>query len=309
MRQPPLPDRRSRRPLALAVAAGLVLVAWVGCHNGSRDAGTMTSAGVVHLQTGEFDRAIRDFDRALVLDPGLVAAWRQRALAYRGKGDYERALADLEQAILLAPSDPRFYTDRGVTYELLGDYSSAIRDFSRAIAFRPNHAPALEGRGRTYFYLGNFAQAAADLQRGLALDSTDAFGALWLHLARRRLRQDDRQDLIAHAALIDSVQWPAPLIRYMLGTVPTDSLRALAARAALNGKSHGCVVSFYLGEVALMNEDSTGAVSLFDEARTTCPRELNEQRAAVAELQRMARLPALTERSGAASQAPAITTR
>src|SRR4051812_38214090 len=165
-----LPNRRSRRPLALALAAGLILVAWVGCHNGSRDAGALTSAGVTHLQMREYDRAVRDFDRALALDPGLVVAWRQRALAYRAKGDYERALADFEQALLLAPSDPRLYTERGVTYELLGDYTSAIRDFSRAIAFRPNHAPAIEARGRTHFYLGNFAQAAADLQRGLALD-------------------------------------------------------------------------------------------------------------------------------------------
>ena len=88
----------------------------------------------------EHERAIRDFDRALVLEPGLVVAWRQRALAYRGKGDYERALADFEQAILLAPSDARLYTDRAVTYEFLGDYPNAIRDFNRAIALKPNFA-------------------------------------------------------------------------------------------------------------------------------------------------------------------------
>src|SRR6187551_2456021 len=103
MASPRLPNRRSRRPLALAVSAGLILVAWVGCHNGSRDAGALTSAGVTHLQMRQ----------------------------------YERAIADFEQAILLAPSDARLYTDRAVTYELLGDYSSAIRDFNRAIAFKP----------------------------------------------------------------------------------------------------------------------------------------------------------------------------
>jgi len=305
MRSPRLPNRRSRRPLALAVAAGLVLVAWVGCHNGSRDAGVMTSAGATHLQMREYERAIRDFDRALALDPGLVAAWRQRALAHRGKGDYERALADLEQAILLAPSDPRFYTDRGVTYELLGDYSSAIRDFSRAIAFKPNHAPALEGRGRTHFYLGNFAQAASDLQRGLALDSADAYGAIWLHFARQRLRQDDRADFVAHAALVDSTKWPAPLLRYLMGDLTADSLRTLAASAQLDGRSQSCVVSFYLGEEALLNGEAPSAVSWFDETRATCPKEMSEHRAAVAELQRMGRPPLLTERSGSTGPAPA----
>ncbi|MFL5618706.1 MAG: tetratricopeptide repeat protein [Gemmatimonadaceae bacterium] len=304
-----LPNRRSRRPLALAIAAGLILVAWIGCHNGSRDAGALTSAGVTHLQMRQYERAIRDFDRALALEPGLVVAWRQRALAYRSKGDYERALADFEQAILLAPSDARLYTDRGVTYELLGDFASAIRDFNRAIAFKPNHAPAIESRGRTYFYLGNFAQAAADLQRGLALDSADVYGALWLHLARQRLRQDDSEDFAAHAALADSTRWPAPIVRYMLGGLNADSLRALAATAELNGQSQRCVVSFYLGEEALLSGETSSAGGLFDETRTTCPKELSEHRAAVAELRRMGRLSVLTERSDSASGAAAITTR
>ena len=309
MAREPLPNRRSRRPLALAVAAGLILVAWVGCHNGSRDAGALTSAGVTHLQMREYDRAVRDFDRALALDPGLVVAWRQRALAYRAKGDYERALADFEQALLLAPSDPRLYTERGVTYELLGDYTSAIRDFSRAIAFRPNHAPAIEARGRTHFYLGNFAQAAADLQRGLSLDSADAFGALWLHLARQRLRQDDSQDFEARAVLANSGQWRAPLVRYMLGKLPGDSLRALAAKLQHDGQSQGCVVAFYLGEEALLKGEEANAAALFEETRTTCPRELSEHRAAVAELRRMNRQPALTERSETAAEASVGSTR
>ena len=230
-------------------------------------------------------------------------------MAYRGKGDYERALADFEQAILLAPSDARLYTDRGVTYELLDDYTSAIGDFNRAIAVKPNHAPAIEGRGRTYFYLGNFAQAAADFQRGLAVDTADGYGALWLHLARRRLRQDDSEDFVSHASRIDGSRWPAPLVSYMLGGLPLDSVRALAAASELNGHSQRCVVSFYLGEESLFEGEESRAASLFDETRTTCPREFNEHRAAVAELRRMARTPLLTGGPDSASGAPAITTR
>jgi lipoprotein NlpI len=304
-----LPNRRSRRPLALAIVAGLILVAWIGCHNGSRDAGALTSSGVTHLQMREYERAIRDFDRALALEPGLVVAWRQRALAYRSKGDYERALADFEQAILLAPSDARLYTDRGVAYELLGDYSSAIRDFDRAIAFKPNHASAIEGRGRTNFYLGNFAQAAADLQRGLALDSADVYGVLWLHLARQRLHQDDNEDFAAHAAVVDSTRWPGPIVRYLLGGLASDSLRVLAAAAELDGQGQRCAVAFYLGEEALLRGDSVAATPLFDETRATCPKELNEHRAAVAELQRMARSPVLTERPDSANSTRPTATR
>jgi lipoprotein NlpI len=282
-----LPNRRSRRPLALAGAASLILAAWLGCHNSSRDAGALTSAGVTHLQMGQWDRAIRDFDRALALQPGLVVAWKQRGLAHRGKRDYERALADFDQAILLAPSDARLYTDRGLTFELLGDYTQAIRDFDRAISFKPNHAPAIENRGRTHFYLGNFAQAAADLQRGLSLDSANAEVALWLHLARQRLGQDDASDFQAHAAPIDSAQWPAPVVHYFLGRLTADSLRAVAAAADSAGREEGCAVAFYLGERALLEGRTVEAAKLFQSARAGCSRELSEHRGAVAELQRL----------------------
>lgn len=284
----PLPNRRSRRPLILAVLAGLILVAWIGCHNSSRDAGALTSAGVTHLQMREYERAIRDFDRALALQPGLVVAWRQRGIAYRGKGDYERALADFDQAILLAPSDARLYTERGLTYELLGDYPRAIREFDRAISFKPNNAPAIESRGRTHFYLGNFAQSAADLQRGLSLDSTNAEVALWLHLARQRLGQDDANDFEAHAAPIDSTQWPAPVVRYLLGRMTEDSLRSLAAVIDSTGREQRCSVAFYLGQEALLEGRSETAAKLFQTTRAECPKALSVHRAAVAELHRLA---------------------
>ena len=289
MPEPRFHNRRSRRPLALAVGAGLLLLAWIGCHEGSRDAEAFTSAGVTHLQQQQYDRAIRDFDRALALQPGLVVAWKNRALAHRGLRDYERALADYDQATLFAPTDARLVTERGATYVLLDDYRKALREFDRAIALKPDNVPALESRGRVHFYLGNFAQAAADLQRALTMDSTDAYGALWLHLVRRRLRQDDRPDLEAHAAAMDTTQWPAPLVRYLLGRLPYDSLRVAAAAAEVKGQKQGCVAAFYLGEEALMMEETDEAMTLLGETRDSCPKELSEYKGAVAELRRIAR--------------------
>jgi lipoprotein NlpI len=95
----------------------------------------------------------------------------------------------------------------------------------------------------------------------------------------------------------------------MLGDIRPDSLRSLAAAAELDGQAQRCVVSFYLGEGALLRGDQSAAQSLFDETRTTCPKELNEHRAAVAELQRMARSQALTERSDTTGTARPAATR
>jgi len=131
----------------------------------------------------------------------------------------------------------------------------------------------------------------------LGLSRVMAGRALWLHLARQRLRQDDSDDFAAHAALADSTRWPEPIVRYLRGGFGADSLRALAAAAEVAGQGPRCAVSFYLGEEALLGGQTDSARSLFEETRTTCPKELHEHRAAVAELQRIARSPVLTERS------------
>jgi lipoprotein NlpI len=274
--------------LALLGVAGIVLALAPSCERSSRDAEALTTAGVTHLQMQEYDRAIRDFDRALALQPGLVVAWRNRALANRGKRDYERAVGDYEQAMVFAPNDARLLTDRGATYVLLGDYQKAVRDFDRAITLRPDLAPAIEHRGRVHFYLGNFAQAAADLQRGLTLDSADAYGTLWLHLVRQRLRQDDSEDFATHATFVDTTQWPAPIVQYFSGRLRADSLRALTVAPDSKGSTQRCV-AFYLGQEALLKGELTSAQSLFEETRTSCPAELSEHKGATAELQRMSR--------------------
>lgn len=279
-----------RRLHASLTRAGLcLLVSAAACDTTSREAAAFTSAGVTHLQMREYDRAIRDFDRALAIQPGLVVAWRQRGLAHTAKGDYDRAIADFDHAMVYAPSDARLLTDRGAAYALLNDYSRALQDFDRAIAMKPDQVTALEHRGRTHFVLGNFAQAAADLQRGLNPTDPDPYVVLWLHLARRRLMQDDASDFATHAGSVDSTRWPAPITRYFVGALGADSLRRLAAAADSSGRAAGCEVPFYLGEDALLRGRKESAAALFEESRAACPRELGEHRAAVAELRRFAR--------------------
>jgi lipoprotein NlpI len=275
--------------VALACVAWCLMAAAAACDTTSREAAAFTSAGVTHLQQREYDRAIRDFDRALAIQPGLVVAWRQRGLTHIAKGDYDRAIADFDHAIVFAPNDARLLTDRGAAYALINEFSRALQDFDRAISIRPDQVTALEHRGRTHFILGNFAQAAADLQRGLNPADPDPYMALWLHLARRRLAQDDSSDFAAHAAAVDSTRWPAPVTRYFLGSLGADSLRKLAVAADTSAKTPECEAAFYLGEDALLRGRKDSARALFVESRDACPRELGEHKAAMAELRRLRR--------------------
>ena len=47
-------------------------------------------------------------------------------------------LKDYDRAIALNPNDARAYNNRGYTYQLLKQYQQAIEDYDRALAINPN---------------------------------------------------------------------------------------------------------------------------------------------------------------------------
>ena len=78
------------------------------------------------MDTGDNDRAIGDFDKAIELDPQFAKAYNNRGNAYYRKGDYD-------QAIVIDPKYADAYTVRGAAYYFLGDSDHAIVDLERAL--------------------------------------------------------------------------------------------------------------------------------------------------------------------------------
>ena len=81
---------------------------------------------------GDYQQAIKDFDRAIELDPQLAEAYWGRGRTYHGLGDYQQAIKDFDRAIELDPKLAEAYWDRGKTYNDLGKHQQAIDDWKRA---------------------------------------------------------------------------------------------------------------------------------------------------------------------------------
>jgi lipoprotein NlpI len=86
---------------------------------------------------------------------------------------------------------------------------------------------------------------------------------------------------------VDSVAWPAPILQHLLGRIPSDSVRTLAAAAEIKGRQQSWVAAFYLGQQALLRGDLATAAASFEETRAGCVKDASEYKGAVAELQRM----------------------
>ena len=62
------------------------------------DAAAYYNRAAAHSASGESDRAIADYTKAIELNPAYTTAYEGRAMVYAGKGDYARAVADATRA-------------------------------------------------------------------------------------------------------------------------------------------------------------------------------------------------------------------
>ena len=82
-----------------------------------RNARLYSHRGEAYGRKGDAEAAIRDFSRAIKLEPGFAAAYLNRARAHAGRAqvfhhweeDLDKALTDYTTAIRLAPDNGRFY--------------------------------------------------------------------------------------------------------------------------------------------------------------------------------------------------------
>ena len=75
-----------------------------------------TARGVAHKFKGDFDRALEDYDQAILLNPSFANAYNNRGVIYRLKGEYDRATRDYDQAIWLDRNVPAFFYNRAIAY-------------------------------------------------------------------------------------------------------------------------------------------------------------------------------------------------
>jgi Tfp pilus assembly protein PilF len=102
------------------------------------------------LSDKDLDRAVKDFDQAILLSPSNGGLFALRALAYVKKEQYDRAIQDYDEEIRLDPKDSSGLVNRGDVYRATAQYDRAIRDFDQAIAISPNLTAAFLSRALAY---------------------------------------------------------------------------------------------------------------------------------------------------------------
>ncbi|MEZ5958342.1 MAG: hypothetical protein R3C27_14150 [Hyphomonadaceae bacterium] len=155
--------------------------------------------GAIYQARGVFENAMRDYDRALALQPGLREALdgrssvqQQQIVAYQNdlamlnealqrtpsdagllnnrcwlravNGDnLDLALADCNASLATVPNDANVHDSRGLVQFKRGDYAASFADYDAAVQIEPERGHFLYGRGLARIALGQTAEGDADL--------------------------------------------------------------------------------------------------------------------------------------------------
>jgi tetratricopeptide (TPR) repeat protein len=156
--------------LLAALTLGAVGMAALNVH--FTHGGTETLAlGRAAEKCGQHDEAISLFTKAIeskdLSADDTVIAYVRRGFSFALAGDPQRAIKDFDEAIHLNPQSPLGYGGRGMIHITMRKCDLAGDELSKAIEKDRNYAPAYFGRGFCHFIKWEYSEAARDFQREL----------------------------------------------------------------------------------------------------------------------------------------------
>ena len=152
---------RRIKPVYITVLSGLIL--WFSFSTFQRNkvwenALTLTT-DIIQNERSNADMSVGYFFRGNIRDRN---------------GDYNGALKDFDKAIELNPGYTLAYNNRGIIKGIKGELEAALEDFNKALEYEPEYRDGYYNRGNVKYYLEWRQEACMDWQKAAALGSAQA---------------------------------------------------------------------------------------------------------------------------------------
>jgi tetratricopeptide (TPR) repeat protein len=145
--------------------------------------------GNAFLGLTRLEDALRSFDRANELNPGVAHVHLNRGHALRGLGRAAAALASYDTAIAAQPDFFEAHVSRADLLLQIGRWQEALSSLDRAISLRPDSTATYLGRATALLQLNRYDEAIADYDRVIQYqpESADAYLGRGIALKARNL--------------------------------------------------------------------------------------------------------------------------
>ena len=103
----------------------------------NKQAEILNDNGLMLYEDGEYDKALDDFNEALLLDKGYTDCYINRGNVFLKKEEFQKALDDFNAAIELKPNGNEALSGRARAYLNLKEYDKALEDINLALKIKP----------------------------------------------------------------------------------------------------------------------------------------------------------------------------
>lgn len=116
------------------------------------------------------EKALRNFNKAIEIDPKFAPAYFLRGYYFENKRENEKALKDYSEAIKLNNNFAQAYHRHGDLLALVfKDFEKGIADLNKAIELNPDFIAAYNSRAAANKIRGNYEKAILDLTKSIEL--------------------------------------------------------------------------------------------------------------------------------------------
>ncbi|HEV2729468.1 MAG TPA: tetratricopeptide repeat protein [Terriglobales bacterium] len=219
------------------------------CNQAVEDAPNLSDGyaclGGVYRGTGEYEKAVAQFQKATVLDPTRDDAFRGLADAYQKLNKPAEAEATYRQAIRLRPQYWAGYSWLGFFYWRQARYNDAARMFKEVVTLAPDNFRGYSDLGAMYVAQARNQEAIVQLEKSVSLRPTvEAYDNLGTAYFTMRKFEDaahnyeegvklDKTSWLTWGNLGDAYYW-APGKRPQAGTAYGEAIRLADEKLRVN---------------------------------------------------------------------------
>ncbi len=144
--------------------------------------------GRIYQQTGELDKSLSEYRRALDEDPSAIDAEYLSGGIYEAQGKLAEAEEALTSVVNRRPGYWLGYSGLGAFYYKHGEFSKAASQFQAMIDLQPDNSMGYHLLGGVYIAMARYDDAIDILKKGLALKETSSawsnLGSAYMYLSR-----------------------------------------------------------------------------------------------------------------------------
>lgn len=133
----------------------------------------LNNAGVISYHSGQFEKALDLFKKAIEMDEEFTEGYNNLGLTYTEMNEEDKATEAFKKAIELNPDLAATYNNLGYVFYRMGSYTEAIEMYNEAIGRSSDSSSAYTNLGNACYKLDRVEDAIDAWQKALDIDPSN----------------------------------------------------------------------------------------------------------------------------------------